>query len=78
MFIKVNVSLWIESLENIRFFIRITSSPQTKSQDVDYFFKTTLSVTHRQRYQKEESDEMKLIVVSYMQTDGTTLKIVGP
>ena len=52
MFIKLNFSLWIESLENIRFVIRITSSPQTKSQDVDYFFKTTLSVTHRQTFSK--------------------------
>ena len=43
-----------ESLENIRFVIRITSSPQTKSQDVDYFFKTTLSVTHRQMFSKGE------------------------
>ena len=41
-----------ESLENIRFVIRSTSSPQTKSQDVDYFFKTTLSVTHRQTFSK--------------------------
>ena len=30
------------------------------------------------RSQKEESDEMKLIVVSYMQTDATTPKIVEP
>ena len=41
-----------ESSENIRFVIRITSSPQTKSQDVDYFFKATLSVTNRQTFSK--------------------------
>ena len=47
-----NWTSFYESLENIRFVIRIASSPQTKSQDVDYFFKTTLSVTHRQTLSK--------------------------